>query len=167
MNRVVVAALVALVFWAPATLAEENIGIFETLLESSVSFSETTDAIESALAGAETDFVLHASHVVRVPDDMHQAKVYVLTSPAYAEAAAGESPRTISAQVLRVAVFTSGDEQKTFVNMANPVAHAMVFYARRFASLRQTYPAKQSRIRLGQLGQRKSIASSTAMVLPR
>jgi len=129
MNRVVVAALVALVFWAPATLAEENIGIFETLLESSVSFSETTDAIESALAGAETDFVLHASHVVRVPDDMHQAKVYVLTSPAYAEAAAGESPRTISAQVLRVAVFTSGDEQKTFVNMANPVAHAMVFYA--------------------------------------
>ncbi|NIA28012.1 MAG: hypothetical protein GWP02_08140, partial [Desulfobulbaceae bacterium] len=129
MNRVVVAALVALIFWAPPALAEENIGIFETLLESSVSFSETTDTIESVLAGSDTDLVLHASHVVRVPDDMHQAKVYVLTSPAYAEAAAGESPRTISAQVLRIAVFTSGDEQKTFVNMANPVAHAMVFYA--------------------------------------
>jgi len=165
MNRIVIAALVALVSWAPPTLAEEDIGIFETLLESSVSFSETTDAIESALAGAETGFVLHASHVVRVPDNLHQAKVYVLTSPAYAEAAAGESPRTISAQVLRVAVFTSGDEQKTFVNMANPVAHAMVFY--RFASLWQTYRAKRSSIRLGQLGQRKSIASSTAMVPPR
>lgn len=129
MKDILVVALLALAFWAPATLAEEDIGIFETVLESSVSFSETTDAIESALAGSETDLVLHASHVVRVPDDMHQAKVYVLTSPAYAEAAAGESPRTISAQVLRIAVFTSGDEQKTFVNMANPVAHAMVFYA--------------------------------------
>jgi hypothetical protein len=128
-KNIVVVALLTLVFWAPATLADENIGIFETILESSVSFSETTDAIESAFAGSETDLVLHASHVVRVPDDMHQAKVYVLTSPAYAEAAAGESARTISAQVLRIAVFTSGDEQKTFVNMANPVAHAMVFYA--------------------------------------
>jgi hypothetical protein len=127
-KNIVVVALLTLVFWAPATLAAESIGIFETLHESSVSFSETTDAIESALAGSETGLVLHASHVVRVPDDMHKAKVYVLTSPAYAEAAAGESARTISAQVLRIAVFTSGDEQKTFVNMANPVAHAMVFY---------------------------------------
>jgi hypothetical protein len=129
MNRFVVAALVALACWAPPTFADEKIGIFETVLESSVSFSETTEAIESALAGSDTGLRLHASHVVRVPDDMHQAKFYILTSPAYAKAAAGESSRTISAQVLRVAVFTSGDEQKTFVNMANPAAHAMVFYS--------------------------------------
>ena len=129
MKNIVVVSLLALVSWAPATLADESIGIFETLRESSVSFPETTGAIESALAGSETELVLHASHVVRVPDDMHQAKVYVLTSPAYAGAAAGESPRTVSAQVLRIAVFTSGDEQKTFINTANPVAHAMVFYA--------------------------------------
>jgi len=129
MKNIVVTSLLALVSWAPATFAAESIGIFETLRESSVSFSETTGAIESALAGSETELVLHASHVVRVPDDMHQAKVYVLTSPAYAGDAAGESPRTVSAQVLRIAVFTSGDEQKTFINTANPVAHAMVFYA--------------------------------------
>ena len=129
MKNIVVTSLLALVSWAPATFAAESIGIFETLRESSVSFSETTSAIESALAGSETELVLHASHVVRVPDDMHQAKVYVLTSPAYAGDAAGESPRTVSAQVLRIAVFTSGDEQKTFINTANPVAHAMVFYA--------------------------------------
>ncbi len=59
----------------------------------------------------------------------HQARVYVLTSPAYAEAANAESARTVSAQVLRLAVYTQGDEQKTYINMANPVAHAMVFYA--------------------------------------
>ena len=129
MKNIVVISLLALLSWAPASLADESIGIFETIRESSVSFSETTDAIESALAKSGTELVLHASHVGRVPDDMHQAKVYVLTSPAYAEAAAGESPRTISAQMLRIAVFTSGDEQKTFINMANPVAHAMVFYA--------------------------------------
>ncbi len=52
-----------------------------------------------------------------------------MTSPAYAKAAAAESPRTISAQILRIAVYTHGDEHTTFVNMANPVAHAMVFYA--------------------------------------
>jgi hypothetical protein len=43
--------------------------------------------------------------------------------------AKAEPARTVSAQVLRIAVYTKGDEQKTFINMANPVAHAMVFYA--------------------------------------
>ncbi len=127
MKNIVVIALVTLLIWASPTLADESIGIFETVLESSVSFSETSQALEQALATSELR--LQATHVVRVPDDMHQAKVYVLTSPAFAEAAAAESPRTISAQVLRIAVFTSGDDQATFVNMANPVAHAMVFYA--------------------------------------
>jgi hypothetical protein len=127
MKKIVVTAWVALAIWAPATFADESIGIFETVFESSVSFSATTDAIERAIAGSELR--LHASHVVRVPDDTHQARFYVLTSPAYADAAASESPRTISAQILRIAVFTTGDEQATFVNMANPVAHAMVYYS--------------------------------------
>jgi len=127
MKNVVVTVLVALAFWAPPTFADESIGIFETVFESSVSFSATTDAIERAIT--ESELQLHASHVVRVPDDAHQAKFYVLTLPAYADAAASESPRTVSAQILRIAVFTTGDEQTTFVNMANPVAHAIVYYA--------------------------------------
>ena len=128
MKNVVVTALVALAFWAPPTFADESIGIFETVFESSVSFSATTDAIERAIA--ESELQLHAAHVVRVPDDAHEAKFYVLTLPAYADAAASESPRTVSAQILRIAVFTTGDEQTTFVNMANPLAHAMVYYAK-------------------------------------
>jgi hypothetical protein len=123
----VIAMVVFGVFGAPPSHSADKIGIFETILESSVAFSETTAAIESAISGSS--LVLQGSHVIRVPDDSDQAKLYVLTSPEYAAAAASESPRTISAQILRVAVFTSGDEQKTFVNMANPVAHAMVFYA--------------------------------------
>jgi len=115
-------------FSAPSALAADEFGIFETIHESSVSFAETTAAVELALS--TSGLTLHGSHVVRVPDDKHQAKIYVLTSPTYAEAAASESPRTASAQILRVAVYTWGDEQKTVVNMANPVAHAMVFYAK-------------------------------------
>jgi len=125
MAVITIAALIS----APLShAADDKIGIFESLLESSQSFSETTEALESALEGSS--FKLHGTHDVRVPDDKHQAKIYVLTSPTYTDLAAAESPRTISAQILRIAVFTQGDEQTTYVNMANPVAHAMVFYAK-------------------------------------
>jgi uncharacterized protein (DUF302 family) len=119
---IVLAVLIAL----PAQ-ADDKVGIFETIHESSVSFEETTAAIDSALK--TSGLLLHGSHDVRLPDDTHQARIYVLTSPSYLDAAAAESPRTVSAQVLRVAVFTWGEGLKTYVNMANPVAHAMVFYA--------------------------------------
>ncbi|MDH3305497.1 MAG: hypothetical protein OEM92_09855 [Gammaproteobacteria bacterium] len=123
MAVILIAALVS----APLSLAADKIGIFEAILESSKSFSETAAALESALEDSSLE--LHATHDVRVPEGAHQARVFVLTSPAYARAAATETPRTISAQILRIAVYTQGDEQTTFVNMANPVAHAMVFYA--------------------------------------
>ena len=109
------------------SFAADKIGIFETIYHSDASFAETATAIEAAVAGSSLQ--LHGSLDVRVPDDAQQAKVFVLTSPDYVEAARAEVPRTISAQVLRVAVFTWGDEQRTVVNMANPVAHAMVYYA--------------------------------------
>jgi hypothetical protein len=124
MAVVTIAALIS----APLShAADDKIGIFETILESSQSFSETTAALESALA--DSALQLHGSHAVRVPDDKQQAKVYVLTSPEYAAAATEESARTISAQILRIAVYTQGDAQTTYINMANPVPHAMVFYA--------------------------------------
>ena len=127
MRYVAICVLVALIVWVPPARAAESIGIYEAVLESSQSFEDTAAAVEVAFN--ESEFKLHATHDVRVPDDKHQAKLFVLTSPAYLAAAAGESPRTVSAQVLRVAVYTMGDEQKTHVNMANPVAHAMVYYA--------------------------------------
>ncbi len=124
MAVITIAALISAPF---SFAADDDIGIFETIHASSVSFEETTAAVDAAFAASE--LVLHASHDVRVPDEKHRAKVYVLTSPEYVSAASAESVRTVSAQVLRVAVYTQGDEQKTYINMANPVAHAMVFYA--------------------------------------
>jgi len=107
--------------------ADDEIGIFEAVYVSNVSFDDTAAALDAAIE--TSGLLLHGTHDVRLPDDRHRARIYVLTSPAYAEAAKNESPRTVSAQVLRIAVYTTGEEQKTFVNMANPVAHAMVFYA--------------------------------------
>lgn len=118
--------MVALI-WAPPLFADDDIGIFETILESSGSFFETTQALEQAIGGSALE--LQATHDVRVPGNKHKARVYVLTSPAFADAASGESARTVSALILRVAVFTSGDQQNTFVNMANPVPHAMIYFA--------------------------------------
>ena len=125
MKKVLV-VLVALI-WAPPLFADDDIGIFETILESSGSFFETTQALEQAIGGSALE--LRATHDVRVPGAKHKARVYVLTSPSFVEAAASESARTVSALILRVAVFTSGDQQNTFVNMANPVPHAMIYFA--------------------------------------
>ena len=121
---VTIAALVSAPF---SYAADDRTGIFETVYASDVSFDETTAALDAAFASS--DLLLHAQHDVRLPDDTHRARVYVLTSPVYAEAASNEAPNTISAQVLRIAVYTTGDDQRSFVNMANPVAHAMVYYA--------------------------------------
>ena len=124
MAVITIAALLSAPF---SFAADEKTGIFETVHASSVSFDETTAALEAAFDNS--GLVLHATHDVRLPDDKHRARVFVVTSPAFADAARDESARTISAQVLRIAVFTTGDEQDTYINMANPVAHAMVYYA--------------------------------------
>jgi len=124
----IIAAALGSFCLAPLAFSADAIGIFEKIHESSVSFEETTAALESAIAASSLE--LHGSHDIRVPEGKHKARVYVLTSPTYQAAAAAERPRTASAQVLRVAVYTMGDAQTTYINMANPVAHAMVFYSK-------------------------------------
>lgn len=109
-----------------ATAADEY-GIFERILEASGSFNDTTAALEKALA--ESKLQLHAKRDLTYTDKVQQARIYVLTSPAYMEVAQGESPDTISAQVLRIGVYEYGEGKKVHVNMSNPAAHAMVFYA--------------------------------------
>ena len=101
--RVGFVALLGLLTQVTANAADE-FGIFELIHRSSQPFEETLASVETAL-GAST-LTVHAVHEVRVPDQKQQASVFVLTSPAYMEAAAGESVRTISAQIMRVAVYT-------------------------------------------------------------
>ena len=108
--------------------AGPDIGIFEKILEASGSFEETTTAFEVALG--ESNLQLHATYDLNTWNSSGQrSRLYVLTSPAYIQATANEPLNTISAQVLRVSVYEFGKGRKTFINMANPVAHAMVYYA--------------------------------------
>lgn len=121
------ALVVAFVLGIGNAVAAEEYGIFERILEASGSFDDTTAALEKALA--ESKLTLHAKRDMTYTDKQQQARVYVLTSPTYMDAAKDEAPGTISAQILRIGVYEYGEGKKVHVNMANPSAHAMVFYA--------------------------------------
>ncbi len=108
-------------------LAAEEYGIFERVLEASGSFSETTAALEKALA--ESKFTLHAKRDLTYTDKQQEVRVYVLTSPAYMEAAKNEAPNTISAQILRIGVYQYGAGKPVHIDITNPISHAMVFYS--------------------------------------
>ena len=124
---ITVGVTLAFMATAPSAVAADELGIFEKILKASGSFEDTTAAFEASLA--ESNLILQAKHDVRVPDGAQKARIYVLTSPSYMQTAAIEPANTISAQVLRTAVYTYGEGNKTYINMANPVAHAMVYYA--------------------------------------
>ena len=127
MPRTLITLVLAFALGHANVMAAEEYGIFERVLEASGSFEDTTTALEKALT--ESKFTLHAKRDMVYVDKRQQARVYVLTSPAYMEAAQGELPDTISAQILRIGVYEYGAGKKVHVNMANPTAHAMVFYA--------------------------------------
>ena len=126
-NSVVPIVFAILIAFPTMARAAEEYGIFEAIHRSSGNYEETLQAVSVALESS--GLTIHGHHEVRVPEQKQQAHVFILTSPDYLAAASAESPRTVSAQVLRVAVYTWGENQQTMVNMANPVAHAMVFYS--------------------------------------
>jgi hypothetical protein len=121
------ALIFAFVLGIGNAFAAEEYGIFERILEASGSFDDTTAALEKALP--ESKLSLQAKRDLALTDKAQRARVYILTSPAYMEAAKGESPDTVSAQVLRIGVYEFGEGKKVQINMGNPTAHAMVFYA--------------------------------------
>jgi hypothetical protein len=119
-------ALAAFGWVGAAQAADDEIGIFERINEASGNFADSATALEAALA--ESGLTLLATRDLTYEDKQQQARVYVLTSPAFMQAASGEAPNTISAQILRVGIYEYGAGKKVHINMANPVAHAMVFY---------------------------------------
>ncbi|MHB8715733.1 MAG: hypothetical protein ACYC9H_06960 [Sulfuricaulis sp.] len=124
--RLFISIFVLMLGTGPA-LAAEQYGIFERILEASGSFHDTTAALEKAIG--ESKFTLQGKRDLTYTDKQQKARVYVLTSPAYMEAAKNEAPNTISAQILRIGVYQYGAGKPTQIDIANPVAHAMVFYS--------------------------------------
>jgi hypothetical protein len=116
----------ALCLWSGAGRAED-LGIYERVLEASGSFAETAAALEAAIKGSA--FELQGVRDLSYADKAQEARIYVLTSPAFREAAAGEAPNTVSAQVLRIGLYQYGPGKATQIDIANPVAHAIVYYA--------------------------------------
>ncbi len=121
------ALLMGVVVWMGNAVAAEKIGIFERVLAASGSWDDTVAAFEQALGGS--GLTLHAKWDPKTEGMTQKVRVYVLTSPTYMAAAKAMPPSTISAQILRVGIYEFGPGKKTFINMANPVPHAMVFYA--------------------------------------
>jgi hypothetical protein len=118
----------ALLSWTSASAADtQRYGIFERISESSGSFDQTLAALEAALQ--QSRLILHGKTDLALGPQAQRGRVYVLTSPDYLAAAAEEPPNTASAQILRLGVYEYGRGRKTQLDMTNPVAHAMVFYA--------------------------------------
>ncbi|NOX08227.1 MAG: hypothetical protein GXP22_01845 [Gammaproteobacteria bacterium] len=129
MRSLLKSALVAWVFLfaMSSAHADQEYGIFERILAASGDYTSTVAAFEKALAASS--LTLHAKRDIYVPEGKQRAKIYIVTSPAYMAAAAGEEANTASAQILRIGIYEYGPGKKTFINMANPVAHAHVFYS--------------------------------------
>ncbi len=127
-SGVVLGLALAIMGWCANALASQKYGVFERILDASGSFAQTNQALEKSIAASH--LVLHATDNIAVPHNIQQARVYILTSPTYENAAKDMPPNTISAQILRIAVYTYGPGKKTQIDMANPVALAMVYYAK-------------------------------------
>ena len=107
--------------------AAEKYGIYERILDAAGSFHDTTAALDKAIDASQ--FMLQGKRDLSYRDKTQQVRVYVLTSPAYMDAASEEPPDTISAQILRIGVYQYGPGKPTQIDIVNPVALAMVFYS--------------------------------------
>lgn len=140
----------AIIFYylAGTSIAVANVGIFENILTASGSFTETTTAFETALA--QSDLQLHEKYDMHTPENIQKSRLYILTSPAYLKVAENEPANTISAQILRVAIYEYDQGKKTFINMINPLAHAMIYYenSKNYGQLKTAAESVAAQIRL-------------------
>ena len=102
-------------------------GIFERVAEASGPFEVAAAALEAALPQA--GLTLHGKMDLSLGLKDQRSRVFVLTSADFQAAAADEPANTVSAQILRMAVYEYGKGRKVQIDMANPVAHAMVYYS--------------------------------------
>jgi uncharacterized protein (DUF302 family) len=111
--------------YASTAAAADKIGIFQKIVEADGDFAETTATLEQSIANSSLELL--GKMDIAVPDDAQKCRTYVLTSPAFNQAAMGSlSPDAISALVLRIGVYEA--DGKVHVNIANPDALANVYF---------------------------------------
>lgn len=129
--------------------AEEELGIFERILAASGSYQDTVAKFEEALG--QSNFVIHGTRDMFSPDGKQKSRIWVMTHPGYLAAAEGQPANSISGQILRAAVYEYGPGKKTYINMANPIAHAYVYYGRSDNASKMLAAAKQVAAELKQI----------------
>ncbi len=127
-RRAIYAWFVSLTLLAMPSMAgaAKKVGVFQKVLETPRSFTETTTALEQAIAASNLELIGKSD--VAVPKNAQKARVYVVTSPAYTRTAlAIMAPDEVSALILRIGVYEAYG--KVYINIANPEALANVYFA--------------------------------------
>ncbi len=122
---VFVSALAWMALAGPAVAKSDEIGVFQKVLEADHDFATATATLEKSIA--ESSLELLGTLDVSVPDNAQKCRTYVLTSPAFNQAALGTMKSdALSALLLRIGVYEAYG--KVHMNMANLDALAQVYF---------------------------------------
>ncbi len=150
MGIFLLAALALMVLADPAMAKNNAIGVFQKVLVADDDFATATAALEKSIAGSNLDLLGQLD--ISVPDDAQRCRTYVLSSPAFNEAALGKMKTdALSALVLRIGVYEAYG--KVHMNIANLDALAQVYFegeAEREALMAAAAAAKKALIQVVQ-----------------
>ncbi len=119
------AVFLMLVFASTAMAKSVKVGVFQKILEADDDFAEATAALEQSIA--KSNLELLGKMDIAVPDNAQKARTYVLTSPAFNQAALGNMPAdAISVLIMRIGVYEAYG--KVNINIANLDALANVYF---------------------------------------
>ncbi len=117
--------LALLALSGPAIADRDAVGIFQKVLEADDDFAKATAALEQSIA--ESSLELLGKMDVTVPEDAQKCRTYVLTSPAFSQAALGQMKSdALSVLMLRIGVYEVYG--KVHMNIANLDALARVYF---------------------------------------
>jgi hypothetical protein len=121
-----IAVALMLVFVSTAMAKSQEIGVFQKVLEADDDFAEATAELEKSIANSSLELL--GKMDIDVPDNVQKCRTYILTSPAFNEAAMNNSlpADAISVLILRIGVYQA--DGKTNINIANVDALANVYF---------------------------------------
>ncbi len=119
------AIFLMLAFASTAMAKSAKFGIFQKVLEADDDFAEATAALEQSIGNSNLELL--GKMDIAVPENAQKARTYILTSPAFNQAALGSmSADAVSVLILRIGVYEANG--KVNINIANLDALANVYF---------------------------------------
>jgi len=119
------AIFLMLAFASTAMAKSAKVGIFQKVLEADDDFAEAAAALEQSIGTSNLELL--GKMDIAVPDNAQKARTYILTSPAFNQAALGNmSADAISVLILRISVYEANG--KVHINIANLDGLANVYF---------------------------------------